>query len=153
MKKVFFLITILASLVLTACAEDSEIVMMPNGDVQQATASIEKLPDFLLEKDENLQLVYQLAAQYDEELAQIPCYCGCGETAGHKNNLNCFVAQKTEDEIVWDDHGTRCQVCVDTAVQTVQMTQDGKSLQEIRKWVDENYKEGYAAPTPTPAIS
>ena len=81
----------------------------------------------------------------------MPCYCGCGESAGHGSNLNCFIDEIREDgSVVWDDHGTRCQVCLEIAVQSVKMTQEGKSLKEIREFIDENYKEGYAEPTDTP---
>jgi hypothetical protein len=30
------------------------------------------------------------------------------------------------------------------------MAQGGKSLKEVREFIDENYKEGYAKPTDTP---
>ena len=80
----------------------------------------------------------------------MPCYCGCGDAAGHESNLNCFIAEVREDgSILWDDHGTRCQVCVDIAVESVKLYQDGKTIKEIRHIIDEKYKEGYAKPTPT----
>ena len=80
----------------------------------------------------------------------MPCYCGCGESAGHKSNLNCFIQEKREDgSIVWDDHGTRCLVCLEIAVQSAQLHKEGKSLKEIRQFIDDTYKEGYAKPTPT----
>lgn len=121
-----------------------------SGDLQETTASRDILPDFLNDKSENLKLVYQVAGQATEVLEWMPCYCGCGESAGHQNNLNCFIAKVHEDgSVVWDDHGTRCQVCLDIAVESIKLHQDGKSLQEIRETIDERYKEGYAKPTPT----
>lgn len=121
-----------------------------SGDLQETTASKDILPSFLDGKSEDLRLVYQVAGQATDILEWIPCYCGCGESAGHQNNLNCFIAEVKEDgSIVWDDHGTRCQVCLDIAVESVQLKQDGKTLKEIREMIDERYKEGYAKPTPT----
>lgn len=33
---------------------------------------------------------YQAALDVPEVLEQIPCYCGCMQNNGHKNNLFCF---------------------------------------------------------------
>ena len=124
---------------------------VPNGDLQEVTASASILPAFLDDKSEDMRLVYQMAGTATDIIKWMPCYCGCGESAGHGSNLNCFIDEIREDgSVVWDDHGTRCQVCLDIAVQSVMMTQDGKSLKEIREFIDENYKEGYAEPTDTP---
>lgn len=122
----------------------------PNGDLQEATASITDLPAFLDNKDENMRAIYLAAAKHADVIEQMPCYCGCGESAGHTSNLNCFVADRSGDEVVWDDHGTRCGVCLEIAATTAVMTEEGKSVDEIRTWVDDTYSEGYAKPTPTP---
>lgn len=120
------------------------------GDIQEETASAEVLPSFLDSQDENIRLIYQIAGQSTEILEWIPCYCGCGESVGHKSNLNCFIQEKREDgTIVWDDHGTRCLACLEIALQSAKMHKDGMSLKEIRNAIDEAYKEGYAEPTPT----
>lgn len=121
-----------------------------SGDIQEETAGADVLPSFLDNQNENIRLVYQIAGQTTDILEWIPCYCGCGESVGHKSNLNCFIQEKREDgTIVWDDHGTRCIACLEIALQSAQMHKDGKSLKEIRNAIDEAYKEGYAEPTPT----
>ncbi|MFC7685437.1 PCYCGC motif-containing (lipo)protein [Ureibacillus sp. GCM10028918] len=121
-----------------------------SGDIQEMTASAEILPSFLDSQHEDIRLVYEVAGKAPDILQWIPCYCGCGESVGHRSNLNCFIAETKEDgSIVWDDHGTRCLVCLEIAVESVQMAQQGKSLKEIRNAIDSKYKEGYAAPTPT----
>jgi hypothetical protein len=112
------------------------------------------LPSFLDDKPEDMRLVYQVAATATDIIEWMPCYCGCGESANHGSNMNCFIDEIREDgSVVWDDHSTRCQVCLDTAVDSVMMTQEGKSLKEIRTIIDETYKEGYAKPTDTPMPS
>ncbi len=151
-------------MLLSACGEDKKSVKTTqeandtsheghthaSGDIQEETASADVLPSFLEGQQENIRLVYQIAGQSTEILEWMPCYCGCGESAGHKSNLNCFIEEKREDgTIVWDDHGTRCLVCLEIAVQSAQMHKDGKSLKEIRQVIDDTYKEGYAKPTPT----
>ena len=123
----------------------------PNGDLQEQTASSDILPSFLDKQTDEMKLVYQAAGKGHEILEWMPCYCGCGESAGHTSNKNCFIEKVNEDgSIVWDDHGTRCQVCVEIAVKSIQMTQEGKSLMEIREFIDDTYKEGFASPTDTP---
>ncbi|MBG9792358.1 hypothetical protein ABD76_07545 [Paenibacillus dendritiformis] len=125
--------------------------LMPNGDLRQTTASADQLPPFMDDKSEEMQLIYKLAAANHELLASMPCYCGCGESAGHQNNLNCFVAEIEEDgAVVWDDHGTRCGVCLNIAVEASKLKSEGMSDIDIRNAIDEKYKEGYAEPTPTP---
>lgn len=36
---------------------------------------------------------YQAAKDVPEVLEQMPCYCGCMQNSGHKNNLFCFMDQ------------------------------------------------------------
>ncbi|MFP3916168.1 PCYCGC motif-containing (lipo)protein [Lysinibacillus telephonicus] len=121
-----------------------------SGDLQELTASAHELPEFLDSQPEDIRLVYEVAGQATDILKWIPCYCGCGETAGHRSNLNCFIAESRDDgSIVWDDHGTRCLVCLEIAVESVQMYKEGKTLKEIREAIDSKYAEGYAEPTPT----
>ena len=120
-------------------------------DLQEKTASASTLPRFLDKQPEEVRLVYQAAGTAAELLQWMPCYCGCGDSAGHKSNLNCFIQQVQPDgAVVWDDHGTRCGVCLQIAVKAIRMKQDGKSVKEIRQTIDQTYKQGFAKPTPTP---
>ncbi|RBW69318.1 PCYCGC motif-containing (lipo)protein [Bacillus taeanensis] len=122
-----------------------------NGDIRELTASVSELPAFLDEKHENIQNIYALVPKYQHVLESMPCYCGCGDSVGHKNNYDCFIQENNEDgSIVWDDHGTKCGVCLEIAAASMKMSADGKSLLETRQTIDEQYKTGYANPTPTP---
>ncbi|UOQ91636.1 PCYCGC domain-containing protein [Halobacillus shinanisalinarum] len=124
-----------------------------HGDKRVETPSYEVMPDFLQNKSEDMQLIYTSASQHKDLLEQIPCYCGCGDSVGHKNNYDCFIHENKESgAIVWDDHGTKCGVCLKIAAEAMVEYQNGKSVKEIREQIDESYKEGYAEPTPTPAI-
>ena len=131
--------------------EHTDTTQLANGDIQETTASLNVLPSFLDGLSETIVLAYQASAITRDTLAWIPCYCGCGGSAGHESNLNCFIAEvKVDGSVVWDDHGTRCDVCVNTVLQTVQMKQEGKSVKEIRTAIDDAYRVGYAKPTATP---
>lgn len=124
---------------------------LPNGDIQELTASMDVLPGFLDKQPKEIAAIYAAAYKYKELLESMPCYCGCGGSAGHKDNYDCFVAENKEGgEIVWDDHGTKCGTCLEIAAVSMSESANGKSDLEIRKMIDEKYKEGYAEPTPTP---
>ncbi|MDY0405181.1 PCYCGC motif-containing (lipo)protein [Virgibacillus sp. 179-BFC.A HS] len=123
-----------------------------SGDLWQTTASNEELPKFLDESDDNMQTLYLAVAQHKNLLEQIPCYCGCGNSADHKNNYDCFIHENNGKKVTWDDHATRCQACLDIAAESIIQYQEGTSVKDIRKTIDEKYQEGYADPTPTPEI-
>lgn len=122
-----------------------------NGDLREITASADQLPAFLDGQTDSVRLAYQAAGALGDTLQWIPCYCGCGSSAGHRSNLNCFVNETRADgSVEWDDHGTRCGVCVQIVLQTAQLKQQGKSDLEIRKYIDSHYQSGFADPTDTP---
>jgi Protein of unknown function with PCYCGC motif len=122
-------------------------------DIREETKNMETLPSFLSEKPENMQIIYKAAAMHKELLEKMPCYCGCGEEAGHKNNYDCFINEnKSDGSLVWDDHGTKCGVCLEIAAKSVLDYSKGKSIKEIREKIDSTYEKGYAKPTPTPEI-
>lgn len=113
-----------------------------SGDLQETTASASALPKFLDGQPEQVRLVYQAAGQATELLSGMPCYCGCMESsAGHKSNMNCFVHEVKEDgSVVWDDHGTRCGVCLQIAAQSISMLAEGKTPEQIRESIEAQYK-------------
>ncbi|MOA02253.1 hypothetical protein D3C78_1216960 [compost metagenome] len=124
-----------------------------SGDIQEKTTGAAVMPDFLKSQNVNVALVYKAVAQYTDLLDDIPCYCGCGESAGHRSSKDCFIQEIQEDgAVVWDDHGTKCNVCMEIAVESITLSRDGKSAQDIRAIIDTKYKEGYATPTNTPSI-
>ncbi|MCK1993433.1 hypothetical protein GW626_10880 [Peribacillus muralis] len=155
-----------SSLLLSACATEEKSVVEKketsheghseheaSADVQEVTASKEIPPSFLSGKPEDMKTIYLAVAQNKDLLEKIPCYCGCGESANHKNNYDCFIHEnKQNGEVVWDDHGTKCGVCLEIAAQSILDWNDGMNIKKIRKKVDEKYKSGYAKPTPTPQV-
>ncbi|CAI8995627.1 PCYCGC motif-containing (lipo)protein [Priestia megaterium] len=143
-KSLVVLIMLIVSIVSTACS---------SSNTSEETASNEVLPEFLKDKPEEVQSIYANAAQNKELLENIPYYCGCGESTGDKNNYDCFIHENKRDgKVVWDDHGTKCGVCLEIAAQSVPDLESGKSIKQIRQSIDEKYKSGYAKPTPTPEV-
>lgn len=52
---------------------------------------------------------YQFAVTQEGQdvLKYMPCYCGCGDHAGHKNNMNCFIKDPVPGQpLVFDNHGS-----------------------------------------------
>lgn len=140
--------------VTTQSGEQAQLQQAANGDLQELTASVQELPSFLDNVDPTIKGVYQIAGLDQELLQWIPCYCGCAEEAGHLNNGDCFIKEiKSDGKVVWDDHGTRCGVCLETAFESAKLLKDGKTVTEIRTFIDDKYKSGYAKPTPTPIPS
>lgn len=80
-----------------------------------------------------------------EILQQIPCYCGC-KYEGHKNAYNCFWT----DEGYFDKHSATCSVCLDIGLKAKKMHEEGKSVCEIRRAVDDFYAPNKELATDTP---
>ncbi|MGP4076719.1 PCYCGC motif-containing (lipo)protein [Halobacillus sp. K22] len=124
-----------------------------NGDIRETTKNQDELPAFLDNKQENMQMLYTAAAKNKELLEQMPCYCGCGESVGHRNNYDCFIHEdKAEGSVTWDDHATKCGVCLEIAAKAIVDYEEGKSIKEIRESIDQTYEKNYAEPTPTPEV-
>ncbi len=148
-------ILLLASLVLAGCSKEVEHKEESAAPVESAipveiTKSLEILPSFVNGHPDIVALAYKTAAKNQELLTYIPCYCGCGDSIQHKDNLDCFIKEiKENGEVVWDEHGVNCDVCIETAIESAQQHQDKVPASEIRKYIDEKYKEGYSEPTKT----
>ncbi|MDP4551740.1 PCYCGC motif-containing (lipo)protein [Alkalihalobacillus macyae] len=149
--KMVVCVSLLALGVITGCgSEDHNEVHMVNGDIRETTASTDILPTFLDDKQTTVETIYAEVAQHKDLLEHIPCYCGCGESAGHTSSYDCFINAEDNNGITWDDHGAKCGVCMDIAAQSISWLNEGQSVKEIRERIDEAYKEGYGTPTPTP---
>lgn len=158
-KKIVTIVIVLMTLVVTACsgkidqsgAEHSAQERVANGDLREKTKSLDVLPMFLDGAHPDLVSIYANAPNHQELLEHIPCYCGCGDSAGHTSNYQCFVHDHFADgSLQWDDHGTRCGVCLEIAYYSMERAEKGDDPMDIRKAVDQAYKEGYAKPTNTP---
>ncbi|CAB3390905.1 PCYCGC motif-containing (lipo)protein [Kyrpidia spormannii] len=151
-SKIFHLsiVFLLSSTFLVACGSSSSY----QGDILETTASAEVLPTFLNNQQEAVRQIYAAVGKSTELLQWIPCYCGCGESAGHKSNRDCFIrAVNPDGSVVWNSHGAGCGVCLEIAAQSIGLWRDGKRAKDIRAFIEEKYKEGYALPTPTPQPS
>ena len=86
-----------------------------------------------------VQQAYQFAVANPEVLQQLPCYCGCG-AVGHKSNYACYISGVDESgAVTFDAHALGCSICVDITQDAMRLLDQGKSVREIRAYVDEAY--------------
>jgi hypothetical protein len=77
---------------------------------------------------------YQVAKEIPRTLAQLPCYCECDKTYGHKSLQTCFV----------DDHASHCAVCVDEALLAHKLEKEDKlSPEQVREKIIEAYSSSH----------
>lgn len=72
---------------------------------------------------------YDVARKIPVTLAQLPCYCHCDETVGHKSLHSCFE----------DEHAASCAVCVDEALLAYKLEKSGKTASQIREQIVAQY--------------
>lgn len=71
----------------------------------------------------NQRLAYQVAQRIPQTLAQLPCYCHCDMSAGHKSLHSCFVTE----------HGENCGICIGEALMASQLERQKVPIAEIRQ--------------------
>ena len=110
------------------------------------------LPDYVLSASEDTKMAYQFALDRPDVLMWMPCYCGCGDHSGHKSAKNCFIKESsTPGNPQFDEHGASCAMCVGIALDAKTMTEEGRSLGEIRAYIDQEYGAiGPGTDTPFP---
>jgi hypothetical protein len=132
-------LSIFISLLLAACAPKAPASSLQDqGGLKMA--SMTGMPADVLQSAKSVQLAYQFAVANPDVLKNIPCYCGCG-AAGHKSNYACYVKDDTGGKITYDLHATGCSICVDITRDTMRMMQQGKSIPEIKKAIDQTYSQ------------
>jgi hypothetical protein len=99
--------------------------------------------------DAETKASYEAASTYSQLFAQLPCYCHCERTHGHKSLLSCFA----------DAHGAECSICRREALFARSEARKGKPVIQIREeiirglWAQdgdvtvksENYMSGHIA--------
>ncbi len=132
-----FALLILASGLLSGCGSSAS----PEAEHDLAMAPIAEMPMDVQNAPVIVRQAYQFAAANPDVMKQIPCYCGCGKM-GHTSNYACYVAEVAADgKITYDPHALGCSICVDITQDTIRLLKQGKSVQEIRAYVDSAYSK------------
>ena len=79
----------------------------------------------------NQRLAYQAAKDIPQVLAQLPCYCHCDRSKGHKSLHSCFESE----------HGENCGICIGEALLAANLHKQRVSIPQIRKQIIAAYGE------------
>jgi Protein of unknown function with PCYCGC motif len=64
----------------------------PNADLAKVV-----WPTFVTDAKPEVKTLYEFQLTHGELMRFMPCYCGCGKTAGHKSNRDCYVQKVNAD--------------------------------------------------------
>jgi hypothetical protein len=104
-------------------------------------AQLDGMPSEVLAAPAQVQQAYQFAAANPEVMQQVPCYCGCGDM-GHTSNYACYIGGKKSDgSLIFDTHALGCSICVDITMDTMRLLKEGKSISEIKAYIDQTYAQ------------
>lgn len=92
----------------------------------------------------NVAAHYRAAEANQDVYSQIPCYCGCERSIGHRHLADCFVRSDGEG---WDAHAAGCVVCTDESARVRRLLGDGIGTTIIRQSIVDEF--GPLAPHPT----
>jgi len=125
-------LALILSGVLSACSTNTTDHSFPMAPVDGMPAEVQSAPV-------TVQQAYQFASANPDVMTQIPCYCGCG-SLGHTSNYSCYVSSVGADgSITYDNHALGCSICVDITQDAMRMLKDGKTVPEIKAYVDQTY--------------
>jgi hypothetical protein len=126
------ILTALAAAALPACSfapDTNGLHMMP---MDQLPAEVQSAPV-------SVRTAYQFAAANPDVMEQLPCYCGCG-SIGHESNYDCYVSGiEADGSVRFDGHALGCSICVDITQDAMRLLKEGKSVPDIRAYVDATY--------------
>lgn len=75
---------------------------------------------------------YRVVKEIPQTIAQLPCYCHCDTSIGHKSLYSCFE----------DNHAAQCAVCVGEALTAYKLQKEQRlSAPEIRKRIIAEYSK------------
>jgi hypothetical protein len=134
-KVIFFsFLSVLLLTALPACSGQSI-------NSQQGMMPLGQMPNEVKSAPVPVQQAYQFAFANPDIMKQIPCYCGCG-AMGHTSNYSCYVqGVDSNGKITYETHALGCSTCVDITQDVIRMNREGKSIQEIRAFVDATYSK------------
>jgi Protein of unknown function with PCYCGC motif len=75
-----------------------EAAVEPNGDLSKVV-----WPDFVTAGGPDVRRFYEFQVTNGELMRYMPCFCGCGQNAGHRNNRDCYVSAVNADgSVIFD---------------------------------------------------
>jgi len=140
-KKSQILFSILASAVVIGAATTGCGSATQSSDHPLNMAPLDQMPADVRSAPVTVQQAYQFAAANPDVMKGIPCYCGCG-AMGHASNYACYVKDVAADgKVEFDSHALGCSICVDITLDTMRLLKEGKSVPDIKVYVDKTYAQ------------
>ena len=90
---------------------------------------------------------YAYALHNPHVVRWFPCYCGCGGM-GHGSNLDCYFKPTADGTVVFEEHASYCDICVDITLRASELVAQGLSLHDARAAIDAEFA-GSVPGTPT----
>ena len=142
-----FLVPFLAGIAFTlaACADQGQAATPgPTKEVPPdlfETLPKGQLPKFLDGHGPEVFEAYTFAVENYDELRFIPCYCGC-VALGHTDNASCAIKSMNRDgTVTFTSHAADCPICLGTTRDVMRLHSEGKSLTEMRDFIDAKYRD------------
>jgi hypothetical protein len=131
---------IAALLLISFAGDQTRILAEETAKLPAAPAATKVLsPDKFVGK---VCLGYKAAQAIPDICGKLFCYCGCDLTDSHTSLLDCFTCT----------HGMDCDICLDEAIVALHLKEQGKSLAEIQKTIDEGFSSQYPWEKPSTAL-
>jgi len=75
---------------------------------------------------------YEFAAAHEGDYERMICYCGCQDSLGHDDLLDCFVRPTGG----WEPHASGCVVCIQESEMVRHMLENGRRTSAIAAAID-----------------
>ena len=151
MKTKVILITLLvvSAVIATACGQQAPTVKKTHSSHSESETSTQpvqsqsRVPAFQDERSASVlpptlqpeqffgptREAYRVVKEIPETIAQLPCYCHCDQSIGHKSLHSCFQ----------DTHASQCTVCVNEALIAYNLQRSGLTPTQIRERIIAQY--------------
>jgi hypothetical protein len=75
----------------------AQFAQYPVADEPNADLAKIAWPSFVTDAKPEVKALYGFQLTHGELMRYMPCYCGCGQTAGHQSNRDCYVQKVNAD--------------------------------------------------------
>lgn len=144
-KFIFGFIAIAAILIIAYTVSSGSQILNKTGVEKIAVPGTDRpakpeLPEFA-EKTGRVAEAYIFAAQNQDKVMYLACYCGCadmqhsGNLISHKSLKDCYI----KPDGSYEPHASECKLCNDITLEARDMLMTGSSLKDVRTKIDNEY--------------
>lgn len=93
----------------------------------------------------NVAAHYRYVKAHQDAYSQIPCFCGCDKSLGHRSLRDCYIQA---DGAGWEAHASGCGVCVAESVTARRLLNGGRDPTAVREAVIAEFGSMTGTPPP-----